>query len=263
MAEPGFIDGIPEAAYHAGPELSHSGAKLLLRSPARYRWEQDNPTPPTPAMELGTVVHSLILGTGQGYRVIDGGNGKTARADAARAEGLIPITAEQEAQAKGMAASIHDHPEASALLDKATGREVSAYATDPETGIVMRCRFDALGPTYGLDVKTTTDSADPTGEWFARTIVKYGYHSQAAWYLDLAALAGEPLAAFLFLFVEKDPPYLVSVCELSPDFLEAGRARNRRALNLYARCVEADDWPAYPGLHTIQAPAWVLRQEGL
>ena len=41
--------------------LSASGAKLMLKSPAHYRYWKDNPKDPTPAMTFGTIVHALVL----------------------------------------------------------------------------------------------------------------------------------------------------------------------------------------------------------
>jgi len=43
----------------------------------------------------------------------------------------------------------------------------------------------------------------------------------------------------------KDPPYLVTVIELKPAAVQRGRDLNRRALQIYRDCVEADVWPGY------------------
>ena len=47
--------------YHALPRLSASGAKTLLKSPARYHHERQHPARPTAAMEFGTMFHALVL----------------------------------------------------------------------------------------------------------------------------------------------------------------------------------------------------------
>ena len=40
----GLVHGMPEDEYHAHPtSLSVSGAKTLLKSPARFQWERQNP----------------------------------------------------------------------------------------------------------------------------------------------------------------------------------------------------------------------------
>lgn len=256
----GFLPDVPEDTYHADPgSLSHSGAKLILKAPAQYRWETDNPTPPTPAMEFGTVVHSLVLGVGARFRVVEGGRGRGEREAAARDAGLVPITQEDYDKALAMALAVEKHPEAAALLAMAPDREVSAYAPDPATGVLMRCRYDALG-AFGVDLKTTTDATPAS---FGRTAVAFGYASQAAWYLDVAALLDRPLTAFAFILVDKSPPHLVSVVELGEASIEYGRHRNRRALDTYKRCVESGEWPGFPGYQTVDVPRWALMEEGL
>ena len=261
VTEPGVYEGIPDVVYHADQgSLSHSGAKKLLESPARYKYEQEHPTPPTPAMEEGTALHSLILEGKVVHVVVDGGRGVTERKDEARTNGHIPVTAETAAHIEGMADAIRNHPEANGVLTKATSREVSAYATDPTTNILMRCRFDALHPRYGVDVKTTRS----IGEFDAgRPLVTYGYAMQAAWYTTVADLSGQPLDTFLFLLVEKEPPYFVAVRELEAVSVEYGRVLMRRALDLYAACNATGVWPGPAPFKTISVPYWALREEGL
>ena len=110
-------------------------------------------------MELGTVTHSLILGTPPTWRVIDGGAGVTKRREAARTEGLIPVSADDLEHAQAMAAAVHANAECVEWLDKAPCREVAAIAQDPETGTWVRGFFDALHAEsrYGIDVKTGRD----------------------------------------------------------------------------------------------------------
>ena len=71
VALAGVVDGMPAADYHAHPALSSTQARALLSSPAQYRWQREHPRPPTREMELGTCVHSLLLGVGQDWVVID------------------------------------------------------------------------------------------------------------------------------------------------------------------------------------------------
>lgn len=244
------------------PGLSYSGAKDILRSPALYRWKRANPQPPSDAMETGTVVHALTLGTGQCWRTIDGGRGVTARREDARGEGLIPITLDGLADAARIANAVRGQPEAADLLARCSTerREVAAIAQDPETGVWVRSYFDALhdGGRYGIDLKTGRDG---TLDDFARTAVNLGYDIQAATYHTVMEWLGQPIDAFLFLIVEKSPPYFVGIRELDAEFLARGRARLRRALDTYAECVATDTWPGPATYQTISAPAWALRGE--
>lgn len=61
--KPGVYDGIPNAEYHSGPGISKSGLDLIHRSPLHYHAvvTAENDRVPTPAQELGTAAHALIL----------------------------------------------------------------------------------------------------------------------------------------------------------------------------------------------------------
>lgn len=86
----------------------------------------------------------------------------------------------------------------------------------------------------------------------------YGYHQQDPWYRDAVATAGlgdDP--QFVFVLVEKTPPYLVSVVELVPDAIADGRMLNRAAIDMYADCRDRNVWPGYPSLiHPVDVPDW-------
>lgn len=49
------------AEYHALQAIGHSSIVKAMRSPAHLREALDNPKQPTPAMELGTAIHTAIL----------------------------------------------------------------------------------------------------------------------------------------------------------------------------------------------------------
>jgi hypothetical protein len=61
---------------------------------------------------------------------------------------------------------------------------------------------------------------------------------------------------------EKTPPYLVAVYELDALAMEAGRARNRRAAEMFRDCTEAGVWPGYSSeVELISLPPWATRIE--
>jgi hypothetical protein len=45
--------------------------------------------------------------------------------------------------------------------------------------------------------------------------------------------------------VEKDAPHCVALYELPGEDIERGRLLNRRAIDLFARCIERNEWPGY------------------
>jgi hypothetical protein len=264
MRDPGFYSDVPEADYHADRDsLSVSGAKTLLKAPALFRWQQDNPVHKD-VFDIGSAAHAMVLGVGAPIRILDFDSWRSKAAqemrDLAREEGHVPLLIADARRVNAMAKLLQEHPLAMRLLDGDDGEaEVSAYCPDETTGVMRRARFDWLADGYVVDYKTTTD-ADPSA--FASSAARFDYAMQAAWYLDIARDLGRDVDGFAFIVQAKEPPYAVSVCELDWASEELGRRRNRSALDLYAACVAADDWPAYgDGLHTISLPKWAFNQE--
>lgn len=255
-----IITGQSDTDYHRSPALSSSGARLILRSPAHYRWAMDHPTT-TAAFNLGHATHSLVFG-GRPVTMIeaDGYTTKAAREerDHALTMGAIPLTRPEHAQVAAMTEAVLNHPLAAALL--ADGQpELSVFTTDPETGVELRTRPDWIGSVI-VDLKTTVN-ANPAD--FDRIAWTYHYEQQAAWYLDEVARAGiiPDDDRLLFVNVEKSPPYLVSVTELDAEALRIGRTRNREAINTYARCLATDTWPGYPAVeHLVPLPIYAALQ---
>lgn len=245
---PGFYDDIPEADYHDDREsLSVSGAKVLLRSPALFRYQQDNPVHKD-VFDIGTAAHSLVLGVGAPIARIeaDDWRGKGAREarDAARLNGSTPLLAKDHDVVQAMADKLSEHTLAMRLLS-AGKPEVSAYALDEETGVMRRGRLDWLGSSVLTDYKScvSADPRDLAGRYGA--VKKWGYDKQAAWYTDLARDLGHPAAAFAFIFQEKTAPYQVTVAYVDDADLYDARAANRHALERFRDCTESGLWPAY------------------
>jgi len=57
---PGLLH-LPAKQYHADQSIGHSGILKMLKSPAHLRETLDHPPPPTPAMALGSAVHTYVL----------------------------------------------------------------------------------------------------------------------------------------------------------------------------------------------------------
>lgn len=245
---PGFHHDVPEATYHGHRgSLSVSGAKVLLRSPALFKWQQDNPVHKD-VFDFGSAAHALVLGVGAPIHVVyaDSWRTKDAKAeqDAARANGATPLLEKDYQRVQEMADKLSSHTLAMRLLSEGQP-EVSAYALDEATGVLRRGRFDWLHPTLLVDYKSAA-SADPAA-WAGRygVVKKFGYDLQAAWYTDLARDLGHPAAAFAFIAQEKEPPYDVSVVYVDDYELHEAREKNRHALERFRDCTESGIWPGY------------------
>lgn len=263
---------IPADVYHADPveggSLSSSGARKLLppHCPARFAYERAHPPAPTKTFDIGHAAHKLVLGVGPELVRIDADEWRTDKVKAQVAEvrqaGGVPLKPAEYDTVHAMAAAIRDHPFAAALFDPDTGQaERSLIWIDQPAGVWRRALLDWM-PGYESGRRTiyadykSCRSASP--EHLRKAIDEYGYNCQAAWYLDgVEALGLADSAAFVFVCQEKDPPYLVTVAE--PDALSMHLARdlNRRAIDLYAKCVAEDRWPGYSDeVELIPLPGW-------
>lgn len=208
-------------------------------------------------MKFGKAVHRHLLGTGAEIAVSDewadfrtkAAQEWKAKVEATGAVALLESGKEWR-HIRAMRAALDAHPSYARLFDPERGdAEVSVFWTDEDTGVPCRARFDFLPhPVEGRrlivpDLKKTV-SAQP--DEFARSVAKYGYAQQAAWYLDaVRALNLDADPAFVFVVIEDKAPYLVSVLQLSLVDLNRGRALNRLARRMWADCTELGSWPGY------------------
>lgn len=274
--QPGIYE-IPEDAYHRDPvpggSLSASSAKKLLADggPAKYRHQLDNPKAPSAAMELGTAVHRLVLGTGAEVVEVKADSWRTnaAKDEAAkaRARGAVPLLSKDMQVAHEMASVVlRDYPTAAALLSLKRGRpEMSAFWIDQQRKIWRRCRFDLLPhpPRNGIpviaDFKTCKDASK---RGFPKAVDEFGYYIQAAWYCDgwRAIYGTDP--AFVFVAQETEPPYMVAQYQLDAEALACGRNDADKAMEIWRDCREAGEWPGYSQeIETIALPRWSRARE--
>ena len=254
------------------PSLGSTGARELVSGcPASFRWKQDNPEIKE-AFDIGNATHLLVLEPHlfeakigrvpyDDYRKAEA---KAARDDI-RASGRLPFLPRDLEIIEGMRASLAADPIARfAFLD--TEIERSMFWRDPEFGFWCKTRPDALPKSrrYLIDLKTSV-SADPDN--FRKAVVNFGYHQQAAWYLDgVAHVLGERPDRFAFVVVSKSAPYLVTTCWLDEEAIGWGEKLNRYARGMFAWCLERDEWPSFtpditkpPSAFTISLPGWARR----
>jgi hypothetical protein len=269
---PQIIDGLPAEAYHADrTSISSSGLRALLNPgcPAQFKYDRDHPQPHKKEFDLGHAAHLLVLGEGPELEVIDFPDWRKKDAQIQRDEaylaGKIPLLTKDHDMVQAMAEAIRQHPIAGPLFTPGQGlAEQSIYWTDPATGVRCRVRPDWLRGSIIVDYKTIKDAAPDT---ISRSIKDRSYHQQDAFYIDGVEAAGlaPDGARFVFVFQSKIAPYLVTVRELTDQDRDIGRARNERALRIYAECESTGNWPDWTGAVTeipqIGMPTWdTLRQ---
>jgi exodeoxyribonuclease VIII len=83
--------------------------------------------------------------------------------------------------------------------------------------------------------------------------MKYRYHVQAAFYSQ-----GINAEQFLFIAVEKKPPYCVAVYVTPPELIERGLTEAAEDLRLIATCRAENRWPGYGDeIQSLAVPNWL------
>ena len=274
---------LPADEYHAdpcpAPSLSSSLARLLLAQSPLHAWTAHprlNPEwEPTEkkTFDIGRAAHRAVLGKGGDYVAIpesmlaSNGAASTKEAKAfiedARANGLTPLKAAEVDQIGRMADAVQRQIAAMGIKLDPARSELTALAEID--GIWCRAMIDnaPANPNLPLyDLKTTTDASP---EAMAKTVATYGYDVQAAHYLAVWKAATGEDRKFRIIFVEKEPPFGVSVAELyrkpgdEADWFDNADALARDARRIWGECLQSGKWPCYPArVAVIGAPGWHL-----
>lgn len=274
--EPGAYSDIDATDYHRNPDLlpapslSSSGAKTILgKSPLHFWWDSpmnpDRPAEPDkPHFNIGKAAHDLILLRDRwpdAYHVLPEGfsRAKTRQfadaieeADAAAESGLCVLRHEDAQTVHAVAGAIERCDLAVKALSFGVTEETLAWQ-DPNTGVWLRARPDFRPDSIAINhpIRVVADlkfmsGTHATREGFSRAIHQFGYHQSAALYCDgIKAIYGHYPTHWLHVVVEKEPPHCVALYELPGEDIERGRVLNRRAIDLFARCLSEDRWPGY------------------
>jgi hypothetical protein len=257
--------------YHAHAAISKSHLDQVAKSPLHYWARYLDPNrvvpEPTPAMAIGSAVHTHVLELDQwDARYVSAPDGIDRRTKAGKAEweafttaatGRTVLPKADADLVMRMAHSVFSHPAAAMLLALPGKAETTHMWTDAATGLQCKCRPDWLTDDGRLlvDLKTTEDA----GRGFAKSIAQWRYHVQASWYLDgIEQATGTRPEQFLFLCVEKKAPYAVAVYAADAEMIAAGAQTAARDLDVLATCKAAGAWPGYSDqIEPISLPPWM------
>lgn len=258
ISRPGIYSGVPIEVYHGqeicdGPSVSHSVLwKCDSKSP-RHAWREWSGNPNRKERDeaahftLGRAIHHLAGGEAQfgqhfivrpakwdSWRTKDAKEWRALRI----AEGFSVLTPEDIETIKGVADSLNEHPTIQAGILKGLV-EMTVVYRDPITGLWVKSRPDMLPLDSGIigDLKTT---AEATRIKCQKAIGEFGYHGQLAIADEaLWQTVGFEASDHVLVFVEKTDPWCINIKPLEAAAIEWGRAYARRALDTFARCLEA------------------------
>jgi PDDEXK-like domain of unknown function (DUF3799) len=250
------------ATYAAAPGLNQSKLGAFKKCPAKFKWLLENERGDTDSLRLGRAIHTATLEPNkfnQEFFCLPEIDRRTTKGKETYAElvgknpGKTILKPDEFHTALEVAQSIRSQSHCLTLLESAH-IELTLNWQDKATGVLCKARVDAYDENTGVvvDIKTTQD-ASRSG--FPKKLFAYGYHRQAAWYLEGLKANGEPASHFVFIAVEKEPPYCVGVYRLSDETIRLSKLENEALLRRYAECVRTDSWPGYTdGIEDISIP---------
>jgi len=263
-----FVTDMPNKVYHSFKGVSSSMLHKINRSPAHLAFAEPKKT--SREMEIGTAIHAAILEPELFERdymllrdVTDRRASEYKQAVKALGSGERVLTGIEADRVKGMQASIQSNSQAIRYLGAEGYAELTAIATCPTTGVIVRARFDWITMDgISIDVKKTQDVRY---EAFQKSIANYRYHVQDGFYSYVYELiTGEPIKAFKFLAVEELAPNASKLYELDSEAKQIGRRDALADLATYAACEQSQDWPGV--VHEeelISLPMWAVDYEEL
>lgn len=295
ITKSGVYSGISLDDYHGkrdlldGPSVSKSALKWLLPahggSPkafwGRWKWNPDHVEPDTSkALDFGKAAHCLLLGDEvfeerftirPNHRPDDMGlpekerrlwnaNANDCKAFLQDAEDkkLTVITPDQFDRIRRMHADAKDYPLVrEGLLN---GRiERSMFWKDPETGIWLRARPDAVPNADGVysDLKTAGKFDE---DFLERQIFDASYYLQAAITRMVCRGLGLPFETFVLLYVLNDDVPDTAHVEIDEFDIDRGERVVRWCLKAIRHGLDTGEWPgARPfneGERRIQMKVW-------
>lgn len=273
----GLYADVPLSVYHSAeltgdqPSVSSSSLRVMWKhSPKMFfhTWKhnpkraEEDETTETKYMMLGRAAHHILLGEPDFKRYFDvqpdsiidddgdlvpwHNNRKVCKEWHAkkRKAGITILTKDQYEQIRGMGHALNENLMVKdGLLEGSI--ECSMVAKDPETGLWLCSRPDAIPTAHGdySDVKVTADVSDLA---VFKTLRNFGYHQQGALAWECAELLKLPFERFNLVMVEPKPPHCVRIVPIPDDDLALGRMQNRAMLRQIATCIERGIWPG-PG----------------
>lgn len=262
-----IFEGMPEAEYFAIQAASNSGLKKVLQSPAHFRYCEPGDDD-TRGKEIGRAIHCAILEPDKfaaRYVVADADKRTDARYRGLAADlgGEFVLTRPEHKKLTGMQAAAYRNSKFANYMKLSGRNELSVLTTDPFTGVEVKCRFDRKGDgMWALDLKKCQDARQNE---FMRAISNYGYYMQVAFYVEAWYWeTGERMNAsrdFPLVAIEENAPHGCVLHYLDDVALEVGRLQFRRALDLYARCLDKGEWPGYEDEEVINSVTpWVAEE---
>lgn len=227
-------------SYYDRPEWSYSSMKNILDHGIDYAVAAkrgDLPEPDSKAIDLGQLVHMLLLGGEDQFAISYFDNFRSKKAqdwrDEQKAAGKYIITQSMFDAVSKMVANIENHPWSKKyIFAKNATHEHEMFATTAD-GVALKGKADVFilkeDSAIVTDIKTTAKF-----DTFFRNAQRMHYDLQSANYTLITSSSANispSLTKFVYCVVESVAPFRVQFMVAGIDFVEAGERKLRQCID--------------------------------
>ena len=221
---------------------------------------------PSPAMEIGTLAHALILEpntTDFAYWTGKVRRGKEWDEFQLEHAGQVIVRQKEMDIAARIAEAVRGHDAAAALLATCHTEMTIKHDWQIDGEHVLQCkgRIDAICPTHLVDVKT---AGDIRPREFGRQCANLRYNVRLACYRYWYEQETNNSPNVYLIAVENTPPYDVVVYHVPDQFLDSGLTEAERGARLVCWGLKDDAWPGIAEkVQALEVPLWAMPDEEL
>lgn len=261
-----------EKEYRQHPAISRSELFKISESPEKFKYYQEHPEEPTPSLIFGQLIHAMAL---QPETVNDlfavapnvdrrTKAGKEAYAQfESEAENKTVVTADMYQQAKEMCEALGRHKFVQKLFKGE--KEKVFFWNDDLTGEPCKCRTDVLTELGDnliiVDLKSTENAQT---EAFMKSAIKYGYDFQSAMYSKGVEVNTGKKPIFVFVAIEKNPPYAINILQADELLIRRGYDLFREYIGIYHDCKQTGNFYGYLGkfnqINNLALPSYLAKE---
>lgn len=261
-----------EKEYRSHPAISHSQLLKIAESPEKFKYYQENPEEPTPSLVFGRLFHKMALEPDTLWDEFAAAPNVDRRTEAGKeayakfqkeAESKTIVTADMYQQATKMCEALNKNEFVQKLLKGE--KEKPLFWTDDLTSEPCKCRVDVLTEIgdnlIAVDLKST-DNAET--EVFMRSAVKYGYDLQSAMYSKGVEVNTGKKPIFVFIAIEKKPPYAINILQADELFIRRGYDLFREYIGILHDCKQTGNFYGYLGrynqINNLALPSYLAKE---
>lgn len=247
--------------YQSSPGISKTQLATIKEGDFAYWRDYEDPERPpreeTEDLKLGTAIHSGVLEPNEFEKNYVASPEFNMRSNAGKAEfkafcddnpGKIILKPDSWDMALRVRDAVLAHPVAGPLFTGGKA-EQTFFAHDPETGALIKCRFDFLqdGGVMAVDLKSVREGG-ASKEGFAREAATHDYMMQPPWYFRvLQTLYGKTPSYWVFVAAEKARRPQIGIYTVKPSMpaYQLAAEANDRYFKRILLCRRERSWPDY------------------